>query len=187
MPANREIEARFPDIVEMEIRVLLSDAGAEDLGEDLFEEIAFQFTENDVTPSRFVRVRKTKDGTSITYKDFGKHSAIEATEIELSVNDILQAEAFLRAIGLVFARRYQKKRHDFMLNGCKVSIDTYPRLDPFLEIEGPSEEVIKETTELLGLKWQDAYLKNALHLLIEKRGLKVDGLKTYTFDTIEYA
>lgn len=90
------------------------------------------------------------------------------------------------AIGLTFIRQQQKKWHDFLLDNCEVSIDEYPTCAPYVEIEGPSEEALKSAARKLGLDWNEVYLKNALHLLIEKRGLVAEGLKTLTFDRIEY-
>lgn len=185
--SNQEIEVRFPDIVKSELLGKLHEAGAEDRGEDLFEEMVFYRDARVALPDEFVRLRKTRHGTKMTYKHFYEHSATGCTEIELGVSDMDQAKELLAAIGLTFIRHQQKKRHDFLLGQCEVSIDEYPTCAPYVEIEGPSEEALKSAATKLGLDWKDVYLKNALRLLIEKRGLVAKGLKTFTFDKIEYA
>lgn len=187
MVTNQEIEVRFPDIEKSTLMETLRRVGAEDRGEDLFEEMVFYLRPTATIPDEFVRLRKTRNGTKMTYKRFHEHSATGTTEIELEVNGIGRAKELLLAIGLVFIRHQQKKRHDFALGSCDVSIDEYPTCAPYVEIEGPSEEALKSVASSLGLDWKDAYMKNALHLLIEKRGLKAEGLKVFTFDRIEYA
>lgn len=187
MPANQEIEVRFPDIDKAVLVQKLHEAGAQDLGEDLFEEMVFYRDAKVALPDEFVRLRKTRHGTKMTYKHFYEQSATGTTEIELEIGDLEQAKQLLLAIGLTFVRHQQKKRHDFTFQGCEVSIDEYPTCAPYVEIEGPSEEMLMSVAAELGLDWKDVYLKNALHLLIEKRGLVADGLKTFTFEKIEYA
>ncbi len=43
-----------------------------------------------------------------------------------------------------------------MTNGVEVAMDERPGLKPFIEIEGESEEVVRNTAVLLGFNWNDA-------------------------------
>lgn len=188
MPANQEIEVRFPDIDKAVLVQKLHEVGAQDLGEDLLEDMIFyRQPDGTIMLKDFCRIRKTKDRTILTYKHHYEHSATGTTEIEVMISDMEKGHDLLLAIGWHLVRHQQKKRYDFLINGCEVSIDEYPMAAPYVEIEGPSEEALKETATLLGLDWKDVYMKHALLLLMEKRGLDVDKMKTYTFDKIEYA
>ncbi len=188
MLTNQEIEVRFPEIDKGALITKLHGAGAEDRGEAILEDMIFYAQpDGTVMPEDFTRIRKAKDAVILTYKKHYEHSATGTTEIEMRIDDQAQGRSLLEAVGWHLVRHQQKKRHDFLLNGCEVSIDEYPQAAPYVEIEGPSEEALKETAALLGLDWKDVYLKHALLLLMEKRGLDVDRMKTYTFDRIEYA
>ena len=183
---NQEIEVRFPDIDKEALLKKLRELGAEDHGEDLLEEMIFYSHPDGSIPDRFVRVRKARGRTELTYKNHYEHSATGTMEIQLDITDMETAKDFMLAIGWTQVRRQQKKRHDFVFNDCEISIDEFPLAVSYVEIEGPSEEALKETAAFLGLSWEDVYFKNALMLLKEKRGLDVEKMKTYTFEKIEY-
>lgn len=43
-----------------------------------------------------------------------------------------------------------------MLDGVDVTIDTWPFLEPFVEVEGSSEASVKTVAEQLGFVWSEA-------------------------------
>ena len=49
----------------------------------------------------------------------------------------------------------ENKRERYMFDGVECDIDTWPLLDPYLEIEGSSWDKVYETVEKLSLKKED--------------------------------
>ncbi|HMB95289.1 MAG TPA: class IV adenylate cyclase [Tepidisphaeraceae bacterium] len=72
-------------------------------------------------------------------------------EKEVVVGDPQDAIALLEAIGFSCIVSFQKKRETWLLEGCEIELDELPYLGTFVEIEGPSEQVILRVREILNL------------------------------------
>jgi adenylate cyclase class 2 len=189
---NKEIEIRFKEINVEKIKTHLLKNGFEDLGEDFFTEVIFydkalEWVKNRKVQTTYVRLRKTKTGVLLTYKNHRQDiKTVEASEIEFYVSSLEAARDFLKAMNLTDYRTQEKKRHTYKKDNLVVDIDTWPQVPTYLEIEGPSEQALKSTAELLGLKWADAIYENAGNLIEKYYGLKVSTMSKYTFDEITY-
>lgn len=187
MPGIQEIEVRFLEINPDNLKSKLKNLRAQDLGEDYFKEILFYHTDPVFSDNqkRMVRIRQNKDGITLTYKHNLEHSATGTKEIEFSIDNIEKAQMFLEENGWLFSRFVEKKRHSFLLNNVQVDIDFYPKIPPFVEIEGESEEALKETAKLLELDWKDVEFRSSRVFIIENYKIPLDTLKYYTFDKVE--
>jgi len=134
-----EIEARFLEVDVSALVRRLREIGAEDRGEDLLKETIFYDQELAWQRSGrvFVRVRESRNGVSVSYKNALEDSASGTQEIEFTADDREAVEQFLAMVGLVAFRRQEKKRHAFRLNGISIDIDTWPQIPSYAEIEGP--------------------------------------------------
>lgn len=183
---NTEIECRFLEINKTEIIKKLLDLGAVDLGEKMLEEVIIY--DKDLKwreEQRFIRLRKSGDNVSISYKEHNTHTVDGTFEIELKIDDIAQAELLFEKIGLNPYRRQQKKRHTLKLNNNTFDIDTWPSIPTYLEIEGDSENALKEISNTLGLDWGKAVFHNAAWVIENVYKIKVRELRCFTFDKIE--
>jgi adenylate cyclase class 2 len=64
-------------------------------------------------------------------------------------------------------------------------IDTWPRIPTYIELEGPTEESLKQVATKLNLDWRNVVLENA-RLVIENRyHIPVGNMKWFTFDKFE--
>ena len=192
MLQNKEIEVRFREINPEKIKARLLELGFEDHGEDLFKEIVFYdkdlrwIADRKIT-TEYVRLRGTKKGIHLTYKKQRQDiETSEAKEIEFNVSGMDVAKEFLETLDLVAYRTQEKKRHSFSKGDVVVDIDTWPQVPTYLEIEGPNEQVLKETAEALGLDWNNVCWENAGNLIEKYYGLVVSKMKLYCFDKIEY-
>lgn len=104
----------------------------------------------------FVRIRDQGDLVTITYKQFDELSLNGAKEIEIIVNDFNTAIALFAAAGLPHGSRQESRRETWKLNNVEIVLDEWPWLDPYIEIEGPNEKIVKETAKKLDLNWDDA-------------------------------
>jgi len=79
-----------------------------------------------------------------------------AKEIEFTVSDYDAAVALIEAIGVKSKSVQETKREIWHLGDAEVVIDEWPWIDQFIEIEAPTENLVKETAQKLGLSWSDA-------------------------------
>lgn len=184
---NREIEVRFLEIDAEALKQRLRELGAEDFGEDMFEEIiAYKDAEWFEYMRKFVRLRKSKNKITMTYKHQEKDIADGTEEIEFNVDNFDNAELFLKRIGFdYFMRKQQKKRHSFKFSRVNVDIDTWPKIPTYLELEGESEQALKDMAQKLNLDWSKAIFENHRIFIEKYYGIPVAKLKYFTFDRIE--
>lgn len=178
---------RFLEIDKAALISKLDELGAEDRGEDFFEEIIFY--DKDLRwqreNKRIVRLRKTKGGVLLAYKHKEDESFMVAKEIEFFVGDLFKCAAFLEEIGLVAYRRQQKRRRSFFMNGVIVDIDEWPRIPVYMELEGDSEEDLKSAAAKLGFDWKMAISDSPRKIIEERYGIPVSKLKFFTFEKCE--
>lgn len=104
----------------------------------------------------FLRVRDQGDKVTITYKQFQNESVDGAKELEVTVNDFETMVQILQSVNLNYKSYQESKRETWILDDAEIVIDEWPWLKPYIEIEGSSEEHVKEIIEKLGLQWDDA-------------------------------
>ena len=189
---NIEIEAHFIDVDTNLVKKKLMDLGAEDLGEDTLREIIFydrELTWN--KHKRFLRMRKNKNFTILSFKDFQYEDKNDlpnnepvVKEIEITVDSWHQAKLLLEAVGLVAFREQEKVRHSYRLGDVLVDIDHWPSIPPYVEIEGPSREKIQHVAEKLGFEWEKAIFRGAGYIIEHYYHIPVTQLRSFTFDKI---
>ena len=150
---NNEIEASFLDIDKDSYRAKLEAAGAECIK----PEIMMRRTVFDSGPHSFARVRDEGDKIVMTYKNFEDEDSIMGVkEVNLIVNNYDDAVKFIAGCGLEQKAVQETYRETWVLDGVEITIDTWPWIPTYTEIEGPSEEAVWSVAERLGLKKEDA-------------------------------
>jgi adenylate cyclase class 2 len=183
---NKEIEVRFLEIDKQALIDRLKGLGAEDHGEELLEEIIFY--DKDLAwlaSGKRLRLRKTSKGLFLSYKNHFSHTVDGTEEIEFMVSDARQAEVFMDRIGFPAYRHQQKWRHSFKLGDVVADIDTWPRVPPYVEIEGPSEGSLKEAAKKLNLDWRDVVLDPPSSVIEDRYHIPVRRMRWFTFDRFE--
>lgn len=184
---NREIEVKFLEINKEELVAKLKSLGAEDQGEDFLREIIFY--DHDMAWQRsketVVRLRSNNQNTFLTYKHNEAKNAIGMKEIEFAVSDMNKAKEFLEAVGLVAYRHQEKKRHKFMLGEVIIDIDTWPKVPTYVELEGPSEDAIKDAAVKLGFDYAKGVFGISGKVIEDYYHIPVAELKYFTFDRLE--
>jgi len=74
----------------------------------------------------------------------------------------------------------ENKRELWSLNSVEVCIDEWPFLEPFVEIEGKSEETVKEIAKELGFDYSEARFCSAGRLYSEKYEIYEEVINTET-------
>ena len=151
-----EYEAKFVDIKIDDIRNKLLALGAElEVPMRLMRRVTIDTPEL-IEQNAFVRVRDEGNKVTLTYKKFDSLSVDGAKEHEITVNDFDETVAILAASGLPHKSFQESKRETWIFDGAEIVIDVWPWLDPYIEIEGSSEEHVKELASKLGLSWDKA-------------------------------
>lgn len=180
---NTEIEVRFLDIDKDALIKTLHSLKAIDHGETLLEEMIFDFRYNEKgLTGEFIRLRKSNNTVFLTYKNHIAHAIQGTQEIEFEVSSWDKALAFLDVTCTGKKRHQQKKRHTFTLHSTTIDIDTWPRVPTYVEIEGPTEEAVKDMAVLLGFDWNKAVFENARVVIEKYYGISLEDVTEFTFD-----
>ncbi len=150
---NNEIEAKYLDIDKTDIRKKLKAAGAQLLA----PEVKMRRTIFDTGPNTYARVRDEGDKIVMTYKNYiDDNSILGCKEINLTVNDYDGAVKFLKACGLEMKANQETLRETWVLDNVEITIDTWPWIPTYIEIEGNTEEEVWAVADKLGFKKEDA-------------------------------
>jgi predicted adenylyl cyclase CyaB len=102
-------------------------------------------------PEGFLRIRDENKKTIITYKGKSECSEFnEREEIEFNIHKsgLNELRDLFSKLGVKEALHYKKRRANFQLNGCVVSIDVLPNCGTYVEIEGNRKKIAKNLRAL---------------------------------------
>ncbi|MFY9228286.1 MAG: class IV adenylate cyclase [Candidatus Microsaccharimonas sp.] len=154
-----EIEVKFLNVDFDQVRATLTELGAVcEQPMRLMRRVLSQQherTEKD-NHSAFLRLRDEGDKVTLTFKEFRERSLTGASEREVVVSDFDETLAILKAAGIVFKTFQESKRETWSLNDVEIVLDEWPWLNPYIEIEGDSEEAVKAIAHQMGYSWDDA-------------------------------
>ncbi len=155
-----EIEVKFTDIDIDEIRAKLQAAGAHleqpmrDMRRALIEE------DHHVVQNMFIRIRDEGDKVTLCLKKKTKsleESTIDSTyEIETTVGDFDKTIELFTAAGWEYTTYQESRRETWQLDDVEVVIDEWPWINPYIEIEGATEESVRAAAKKLGYNWDTA-------------------------------
>ncbi|NTU69386.1 CYTH domain-containing protein [bacterium] len=177
---NIEYEATFIDINKDDIRDKLRSIGAKLIKPEFMQKRhVFSLPKNHKLKNGWVRVRDEGDKITMSLKDVGS-KIHEQKEARLVVNDYNEAVTFIEKLGFP-AKAYQESlRELWVLGGVEITIDTWPFLDPIVEVEGVSEEAVKTVSKELGFNWSQAKFCSADTLYKEKYNISEDIVNNHT-------
>jgi len=177
-----EYEATFPNINKDEIRKRLEKAGAILIRpEYLQKRVPFHLPKEKRSKGKFIRVRDEGDKITLSLKVFDGEEKIEdQKEICLVVNNFNDAVNLLEQIGCERKSYQESKRELWKLDGVEIMIDEWPFLEPFVEIEGKSEEEVRKVSEKIGFDYSEALFCAATKLYQEKYSITTDEVNMRT-------
>lgn len=158
----KEIEAKFININKDDIILKLKQLGAE----LVYEERLLRRRVYDLSSPKagaWARVRDEVDKITMTYKYVNERSLNGVEEVEIEVSDFNKACEFLASVGLAEKAYQETKRTRYFIKAENVEfdIDTWPSLNPLIEIESDNEDTVKKYANLLGFNWENAFFGGA--------------------------
>lgn len=176
-----EYEATFYPIDKDEIRARLKEAQAKLLkAEFLQKRYVFSLPRGNEIPGGWLRVRDEGDKITMSLKVVNGEKIEDQKEICLQVDNFEQALSLLETIGCDKKAYQETKRELWNIDGVDVCLDEWPWLEPFIEIEGQSEDEVKRVSELLGLDYQSAKFCSVDALFSEKYKIPNDVFNNQT-------
>ena len=102
-------------------------------------------------------------------------SGIDDTyEVELKVDDFDTASAFFEACN-ISAKSFQENRREvWSRDAVEVTIDTWPGLNPFVEIEGIDVRAVRDASRELGFDFEQAVFGSVDVIYEKELGIPAD-------------
>ena len=181
-----EYEGKFLNIDKEEMRHRLKKIGARlERSEYLQRRIPFRLPKEKQSKNSWLRVRDEGDKITLSLKMVDGEGIEGQKEICLEVDNFDNAVKLLEAIGCEPKSYQETKRELWKLEGAEITIDEWPFLEPFVEIESSSEEDVKKVAEKLSFNYADAIFGGVGKLYKLKYGIhpdEVNNLPKIVFD-----
>lgn len=174
---GNELEATFYDIDKEEIRAKLKELGAT----LVYPEFLMRRVVYDTGKHSFARVRQEGDGVVMTYKTYTDDTIITGCkEVNVRVDDYDAANLFMRSIGMKEKANQDSYRELWKLDDVEITIDTWPWIPTYIEVEGPSEEAVWDVSKKLGYKKEDAHFGSVDRVYQHYHGIEMDVINEET-------
>lgn len=152
-----EFEATFTNINKDKIRQILTSIGAKLIrSEYLQRRIVLSLPKGHEIKGGWLRIRDEGDKTTLTLKVVDGDQIENQKEVCLKIDDFEKAEQLLDLIGCKKRAYQESKRELWKLGDVEITIDEWPFLEPYVEIEGKSKESVQEVTDKMGLDFSKA-------------------------------
>lgn len=164
---NTEYEAKFSPVNKNKIRQKLRSLKADLVTpERKMRRVIFGSELNPQINADYLRVRDEGDKVRVSLKvharEGGKLS--EQKETDVIVSDFEQTVKIFKSIGLKQDKYEENLRETWDLDGATVEIDTWPGLEPHIEIEAPSEKEVRRIAEELGFNWENKIITSVVEI-----------------------
>lgn len=174
---NKEYETQVLDINAEDIKNKLRELGAEECSEVLQKRWVFDI---DSDADEWLRLRKVNEKTTLTYKNKKGIGIGDTEEIEFEVEDFEKAAQLLSKLKWAGEYYQENKRHKFLLNDIEFTLDKWPKIPVFLEVEAKTEEKVNKGLTLLGLQGRDVGHIGLLKIY-KKYGIELHDYKEIKF------
>lgn len=176
-----EYEATFEHVDKEAVRARLRSVGAERVRESFLQKrVVFNLPKGHEREGAWLRVRDEGDKITCCLKQVSGSGIEDQKELEITVSDFETAVAILEMAGSEKKAYQETRRELWRLDGVDVTIDEWPWLEPIVEVEGASEEVVRVTAETLGFDWEKALFCAADELYVRAYGITKDQINNHT-------
>lgn len=184
-----EIEVKFLDIDPGRIQDKLRKIGATKVGEYFYRRRVFDYPDWRLDKAAsWLRLRDEGDRITLSFKKRVGADAHDGTtndtgmeEIEIEVNDFDRTAELILGLGFIEKHYAENKRTRWVKDTVEFDIDTYPELEPYLEIEASTWEQIDRAMKQLGLNAADKRVFSANQVYALK-GIEVKEYTRLAFD-----
>ena len=173
-----EIEAKFLNINKDEIRKKLTEVGAILVRPEFNQKrVNFHLPKEKKSDNRWLRVRDDGGKITLSLKEITGKDISDQKEISSNIDDFDNMVNLLESIGCERKALTFTKRELWKLSDAEITIDTWPFFDPFIEIEGASEELVKNVALKLGFNFNEAVFGAVGKLYKDKYNISLDEIE----------
>ena len=173
-----EYEAKFYPVDKEEYRKKLLSIGANlAIPERKMIRIVADTRANPVIAKHgYIRIRDEGEVTRLSLKMCAHEGGVlsDQKEIDVEVSDFEKTKEILEAIGVRFNRRQETLREEWEYKGAQITIDSWPGLDTYSEIEADSEEKVKEIAGDIGFDWDKKIILPAAEVYAMVYGMDIE-------------
>jgi adenylate cyclase, class 2 len=167
-----EYEATFPNIDKNMVRAKLKELGAELVRPEYMQKrVVFNLPTGIDIKGGWCRVRDEGDKITLSLKVVYGEGIESQKEVLLKVDNFEHAEELLTLLGCAKKAYQENKRELWKLDGVEITIDEWPFLEPFVEVEGSSEAEVIEASAKLGFDYATAMFCSVTILYSRKYNL----------------
>ena len=178
---NIEYEATFENVDKDDVRDRLRAAGAALVRAEYAQKrVVFNMPLGHEIPGGWLRVRDEGGKTTMSLKVVDGSSIENQKEICLAVDDFDAAVEFLSLVGADRKAHQETRRELWSLDGTEVTIDEWPFLEPFVEVEGRDEATVRAASEKIGFDYATAVFCSTDTLYARKYGISEDRFNNHS-------
>ena len=177
----KEREVTILNIKEEDFTKKLLDNGAVFKDEFLQRRYTYDFTP--ALKNKWIRLRTNGKKTTLTIKEIKDKKAIDGTEeLEVLVGDFDIMNKILKELGYVYRNYQENYRKIYMIDEVEVSIDSWPMIPTYAEIEGKSNEAVISILNKLGYSLDEATTLDVTSIYNEVYGIDLLNIRELKFE-----
>jgi len=163
------------------VREKLQEAGAKLVKKEFMQKRAvFKLPEGNHINGGWLRVRDEGDRITMSLKVVDGNKIHNQKETMLTVDNFEEAKKFLAGIGCKEKAYQESMRELWELDGVDITIDEWPFLEPFVEVEGQSTEQVMKVSEKIGFNYNQAKFCSVDTLYSEKYNISTNRVNMET-------
>lgn len=183
---NIENEIRFVGTAAKKIIALMnsSDECKKIHNDSLMQRSIFDLNDE----NNWIRVRKERERTTLTLKKVIDSSSISGVqEFEITVDSYEKTNQLLEALGYKKRSVQENRREVWKVGDADVTIDTWPGIDPLVEVEAETREKVLEALQKMSVSENDGTLENVTQIYLKELGVDIKTTPLLTFDKMNHA
>jgi adenylate cyclase class 2 len=179
----KEIEVKILDADQTSMRRRLEKLGAKRI-RSLYKQKRYVFDISPGDKSRWIRLRSDGLKNTLAVKII-KNDRVDGTlEYETEVSDVRATLEILRTLGFKPKSYQENYREDYLLGTATVSLDYWPKLQPYIEIEAVTKKDVASVLSQLNLEKHETTSVNTKELYA-RQGIDLDKKKNLIFSQAE--
>ncbi len=148
--------------------------------EQLYRRVVFNIPKSLGIKNGWARVRDEGDKVTMSIKVEEGEGIEQQKEAYLEVTDFDAAISSLNILGFTKKAFQETKREIWTLDGATITIDSWPFLDTFIEIEAENIETIKKVSKKLKFNYTEGFVGPVTNLYAKKYNLSADKINNKT-------
>ena len=170
-----EYEATYLNIDKDEVRARLKSAGAKLIKPEFLQRrYVWHFPKGHEIYGSWVRVRDEGDKITMSIKIVDGRNLEDQREVMLTIDNFDKAREMLNLLGCQERAYQETKRELWHLDKAEITIDEWPHLEPFVEVEAMSEEEVKNVSAKIGFDYSQAKFGSADFFYADKYNISID-------------